>query len=123
MKLIVNLEPLIGQLTGVGHYARELVSRLANQAEVLEIAYFVGHKQVSASEAAAIIEQRIFLKDDLPSGLKHWIITMVKLRVPEFLWLLSRMIFWIRTFGLKDHIYLELNNIPRPFRGRNGDLS
>lgn len=142
MKLITNLEPLLTQLSGVGVYTRELLVRLIEAPEVEDVRFFIGHRPVSHAEGLAILEGREdegelppprlivrLLKPFVPRRIRKSLLArlllnsfspglLLKSLAPELLWDLSHMLFWWRTRALSDYIYVEPNNIARPFRGR-----
>lgn len=115
MKLIVNIEALLTPLSGVGVYTRELLSRLAASPEVDDIVYFAGHRPIPKRDAEAIVNGTPVAAGGRPGRRTT---RLLRLLLPEALWLLSHGLFWWRTRALRDHIYIELNNIARPFAGR-----
>ena len=116
MKIIVNLEPLIGRLAGIGIFTREILLRFRRDPKIDEIVYFLGHRPLSQQEADAI-----FNDDYTKPAVRHnlvWLIAILRRFAPEILWALSNYLFWWRTRNLQAHNYIELNNIARPFKGK-----
>lgn len=115
LNLILNLEPLNAALTGVGVYVREVVSQILASGSVAKVTFFCGHRRISLLEAEGLLGGR-----GLPSARKpgRGVVAILHKYWPQPLWMLSNFLFWWRTRGLKDHVYVELNNVARPFRGK-----
>lgn len=115
MKLIFNIEPLIGELTGVGVFTLQLLKATALQPEVEEIQLFSGYRYVGAYTPEVL--------DDLligPSTNEH-----IRRRFPitarlpiEWLWRASRCLHWLRTYKYRSYLYVETSSILRPFAGK-----
>ena len=119
MKLIANIEALLAPLSGVGVYSRELLIRLSAAPAVEEIVFFAGHRRLDPRDANAILQGSS--ENDAGDGGKpqgRRITRLLRRHLPELLWLASHFMFWWRTRKLGDHVYVELNNVARPFVGR-----
>jgi glycosyltransferase involved in cell wall biosynthesis len=115
LKLLVNLESVNSTLTGVGLYVREILRRVVASPEIDDVAYFLGHRKISALQANTILAGR--RQTAAKAKWHHKAISTVRSKFPEGLWYVSNLLFWWNTRPFRNHIYLELNNVARPFTG------
>ncbi|SEI68052.1 alpha-1,3-rhamnosyl/mannosyltransferase [Allopseudospirillum japonicum] len=123
-KVIINLDPLMNPLTGIGHYTRELLAQVLAHPEIegthFKLSGFAGHRQytqaqladlVTATQAATSAGQR--------PGWQQQVRTWIK-KIPGSQSSYQRWLAWQSQQALqKADLYWEPNFIPvsltRPF--------
>jgi alpha-1,3-rhamnosyl/mannosyltransferase len=114
LKLIFNIEPLFGEMTGVGIFTRKMLEALAEQPKVETIRLFAGH--LDRGDFNGETFSKSFKTGSAAAPKRRFAFTKY---IPDaFLWSASRFVFWWRTLKLRDHIYIETNSISKPFAGK-----
>lgn len=111
LSLIVNLSPLRPPLTGIGHYTREILTRLMQDPSIVDIQGFYYHHWLDKNE----IEKLLYAEPsaETSGGFKLGKIPFVR---PLYRSLL-RWIHRQKMASLSDYVYWETNYVPISFSG------
>ncbi|MFN3235527.1 MAG: glycosyltransferase family 4 protein [Pseudomonadales bacterium] len=116
MKLLLNLEVVNSTLTGVGFYSRQIIAGLLEAIDEKDVIFFLGPRQITRTEADQILSGVIYSRPT--TSFRQSLIAKLRNSWPEILWYVSNFLFWLRSRKFQSHIYLELNNVARPFSGK-----